>query len=91
MGRKGFKSNKLLCARREARHWNRCQQRDLRDGLRNRDVADVANLAMLLVGFVPVPVPGSLRGEKSDAQDQRDSQQPRGVTVHRFGFVAFHF
>ncbi len=60
---KRFKSNDLLASGREARHRNRCQHRDLRDWLRDRDVPDVANLTMLLVGFVTVPVPGSLRRE----------------------------
>src|ERR1700722_6883233 len=91
MRRNRFKSNDLLGSGREARHRNRSQQRDLRGRLRNRDVAEGTDLAMLLVGFVPVPVPGGLRGEQADANNQRDGHQPRGATVYGFGFAAFHF
>ena len=87
---KGFKPNRLLRLRRESRNRNGRQQRDLRGRLRNRYVADVADLAMLLVRFVPVPVTRSLRGEQPDAQKQRDSQQPRGDSTFRLGFSEIH-
>ena len=47
----------------------------LRGGTRYGDVAGVADLAMLLVGGMPVPVAGSLHGEEAHGEDQGDGQQ----------------
>jgi len=47
----------------------------LRGGLRHRDMGRVADLAMLFVGGVPVPVPGSLHGKEAHGKDQGHRQQ----------------
>src|ERR1700721_1147013 len=48
---------------------------DLRRGLRYGDVAGVADLTMLFVGGVPMPVPGSLHGEQAHGKNQGHRQQ----------------
>jgi hypothetical protein len=47
----------------------------LRGGLRYGDVPGVANLAMLFVGGVPMPVPGSLHGKEAHGKNQGHRQQ----------------
>jgi hypothetical protein len=47
----------------------------LRRGLRYGDVPGMANLAMLFVGGVPVPMPGSLHGKEAHGKDQGHRQQ----------------
>jgi hypothetical protein len=47
----------------------------LRRGLRYGEVADVANLAMLFVRGVPMPVPGSLHGKQAHRENQGHRQQ----------------
>ena len=47
----------------------------LRGRLRYGDVAGVADLAMLFVGGVPVPVPGSLHGKEAHGKNQGHCQQ----------------
>ena len=47
----------------------------LGSGLRYGDMAGVADLAMLLVGGVPVPVPCSLHGKEAHGENQRHRQQ----------------
>ena len=41
-----------------------------RGGLRYRDVSRVANLAMLFVGGVPMPVPRCLHGKEAHGKNQ---------------------
>jgi hypothetical protein len=48
---------------------------NLRAGRRYGDVAGVADLAMLFVGGVPMPVPGGLHGEEAHGKDQGHRQQ----------------
>jgi hypothetical protein len=47
----------------------------LRRALRYGDVPCVADLAMLFVGGMPVPVPGGLHGEKAHGKNQGHRQQ----------------
>jgi hypothetical protein len=47
----------------------------LRGGPRYGDVAGVADLAMLLVRGVPMPVPGSLHGKEAHGKNQGHRQQ----------------
>ena len=47
----------------------------LRGGLRYGDVPGMADLAMLFVGGVPMPVPGSLHGKQAHGKDQGHRQQ----------------
>jgi hypothetical protein len=49
--------------------------RYLRRCLRNRCVADVADLAMIFVVRVGVPVADGVRRQKSEREDNRDRQQ----------------
>ncbi len=50
-------------------------------GLRDRGVADVADLAMLFIGRVPMPVPGRFHGEDAHGEDQGDGQQSYGYAL----------
>jgi len=47
----------------------------LRRGLRHGDMAGMADLAMLFVGGVAVPVPCCLHGKKAHGKNQGDRQQ----------------
>jgi hypothetical protein len=47
----------------------------LRGGLRYGDVTRVADLAMLFVGGMPMPVPSSLHGKQAHGKDQGHRQQ----------------
>ena len=47
----------------------------LRRGLRYGDVAGVADLAMLFVRGVAMPVPGSLHGKQAHGKNQGHRQQ----------------
>ena len=59
----------------KSRDGNRRLRFQLRRGLRHGDVARMADLAMLFVGGVPVPVPGSLHGKEAHGKDQGHRQQ----------------
>jgi hypothetical protein len=47
----------------------------LRGGRRYGDVAGVADLAMLFIGGVAMPVPGGLHGEEAHGKNQGHRQQ----------------
>lgn len=59
---------------REAGHGGGRLQSGLRGRQRNRDVADVANLAMLLVVGIIVIVNQRVEAQRADHEDQRDGQ-----------------
>ena len=65
----------LILADRKASNRDRRLRLDFRRGLRYGDMARVADLAMLFVGGVPMPVPGSLHGEQAHGKDQGHRQQ----------------
>jgi len=46
----------------------------LRSGLRHGNVPGVADLAMLFVGGVPMPVPGCLHGKEAHGKNQGHCQ-----------------
>ena len=48
---------------------------DLRRGLRYGDVAGVADLTMLFVGGVPMPMPCCLHGKEAHGKNQGHRQQ----------------
>jgi hypothetical protein len=48
---------------------------NLRRRLRHSDVTGVADLAMLFVGGMPMPVAGSLHGKKAHGKNQGHRQQ----------------
>lgn len=49
--------------------------------LRHSSVSDMANLAMLLVGRVLVPMPDSLDGKGAHGENQGDRQQSKGYLL----------
>jgi hypothetical protein len=53
----------------------------LRGGLRDCGVTDVADLAMLFVGGVLMPVPSSLHGKQAHAQHEGHGQQSYGYSL----------
>ena len=65
----------LILADRKASNRDRRLRLDLRRGLRYGDMARVADLAMLFVGGVPMPVPGSLHGKQAHGKNQGHRQQ----------------
>jgi hypothetical protein len=52
------------------RDWRRSLNRDLSCRLRNRRVPNVADLAMLLVGRLGVPMAGRIRTQSGDRQGE---------------------
>jgi len=70
MRAKRFKFTEFFVRRYKTSHCRWRQQRDSRGGLRNRYMADVADLAVLLVGGVTVPVPGCLHGKQPHRKNQ---------------------
>ena len=73
-----FKFDRFFVAGYKAGHCRRRQQGYTRCRLRNSDVAHMANLAMLLVGSVSVPMPGRLHRKQPDGKNQGDGQHSRG-------------
>jgi hypothetical protein len=67
MGAEDLKSYELRFRAGETRHGHRRKQSHVHRGLCNRDVADVAHLAMLGVRFVRVPVARRLHGKQTHA------------------------
>ena len=65
----------LILADRKASNRDRRLRLDLRRGLRYGDMARVADLTMLFVGGVPMPVPGSLHGKQAHGKNQGHRQQ----------------
>ena len=70
MRAKRFKFTEFFVRRYKANHRRWRQQRDSRRCLRNRYMAEVADLAVLLVGGVSVPVPGCLHGKQPHRKNQ---------------------
>ena len=52
----------------------------LRRGLRHRDVAGVADLAMLFIGGASMPVPCGLHGKEAHAKNQGHRQKSQGYS-----------
>ena len=67
--RRKFFSERESCYRRS------CLHNHLRRRLRNRGVSDMADLAMILVVRVDVPVADRVRGQQNQREDHRDCQQ----------------
>jgi hypothetical protein len=65
----------LIFGDRKSSPRDRRLQFHLRRGPRYGDVAGVANLAMLFVGGVPMPVPSRLHGKKAHGKTQGHGQQ----------------
>lgn len=78
MSAKCFKLSGFLVGGYKADYRRRGQQCYARRRLRNRGVAEVTDLAMLLVGRTSVPVPGCLHGKQAHGKNQGNGQQSRG-------------
>jgi hypothetical protein len=65
----------LIFGGRESGDRDRRLHFHLRGWLRNRDMARVADLAMLFVGGVPMPMAGSLHGKEAHGKNQGHRQQ----------------
>jgi hypothetical protein len=70
-----FKIGRGFFGEREPRNGSGCLHGHLRRRLRNRGVADVADLAMILVVRVDMPVADGVRGQQDQRDDDRDCQQ----------------
>jgi len=84
VGAKRFTRNRFLVGRRKPRDRNGRQQFHLRHGLRHRHVSDVADLAMLLVRFVTMPVPGSLHGKQAHGKHEGHGHQSYGDSLRHW-------
>jgi hypothetical protein len=65
MRAKRFKLDCFFACAHESGDWNGHKQCNLRDGLRNSNMAYVADLAMLFVRGMPMPVPSRLHGKQA--------------------------
>jgi hypothetical protein len=65
----------LIFGDRKSRDRDGRLQFHLRGGLGYRDMARVANLAMLFVGGVPMPMPSCLHGKEAHGKNQGHCQQ----------------
>lgn len=77
----GVESYFLAFAGRKSGDRNRRPHPYLRGGLRDCGVTDVADLAMLFVGGVLMPVPSCLHGKQAHRKDQGQSQQSNGYSL----------
>jgi hypothetical protein len=57
---------------------------DLRSGLGDCNVPDMADLTMLLVGGVLMPVPSGLHGKQAHGKDQGYGQQSYGYSLGHY-------
>ena len=71
----GFNGRLLLAHERESRNRKLETGKRLSGRLGNSGVADVANLAMLFIGGVLMPMPGCLDGKGAYSQNQGHRQQ----------------
>jgi hypothetical protein len=74
-GRRFF-SEREFCNRRSCLHGH------FRRRLRNRSVSDMADLAMILVVRVDMPVAHRVRGQQDQREDHRDYQQTFCCALH---------
>jgi hypothetical protein len=74
-GANKIKFGRKFFSERESCDWRCCLHDHLRCRLRNRGVSDVADLAMILVVCVAVPVADRVRGQQNQREDDRDCQQ----------------
>ena len=56
----------------------------LRRGLRYGDVTGMADLAMLFVRGVPMPMPGCLHGKQAHGKNQGHGQQSYGYSLGHY-------
>lgn len=71
-----LKKQKGFRGRSEARERQRSMQGQMRRGNRARNMADVANLAVLLVEGVAVPVNQGMHAQRAHHYDEDDGQYP---------------
>ena len=73
-----FKIGRKFFGERESRNRSGCLHGHLRRRLWNRGMSNVADLAMILVVRVAMPVADRMRRERSERQNGRDGQQTSG-------------
>ena len=71
----------MIFGDRKSRHSEWGLQAHLHRGLRHGGVADVANLAMLFVGGVLMPVPSCLHGKQAHTKHEGHGQQSKGYSL----------
>ena len=71
----------LIFGDRKSSDGDRQLRFDLRRGLRYGDMAGVADLAMLFVGGMAMPVASGLHGEEAHGKNQGHRQQSQGYSL----------
>jgi hypothetical protein len=77
----GVETDFLVFSEGKSRDRNGPAHAHLRRGLRNCGVPEVADLAMLFVGGVLMPVPSGLCGKDAHAKNEGQSQQSYGYSL----------
>ena len=80
----GVETDFLVFADSKSRDRDGPLDSDLRSGLRDSSVPDMAELAMLFVGGVLMPVPGCLHGKKAHGENQGNRQQSYGYSLGHY-------
>jgi len=70
----GFKNRSGFFSRREPCHRHGRLHYHMRRGLRDGDVPDLANLAVLLAASVRMPMAGGVKGQSAHGEDQGHRQ-----------------
>ena len=81
MAANGVGGQVLIFGDRKSRHRNGRLHPHLHSRLRHSGVADVANLAMLFVRGMLMPVRSCLQGKQAHAKDEGHGQQPYGYSL----------
>lgn len=76
-----IKTRRGFFGQSKARSLSRCLFDHLRRRLRNRGVSHMADLAMILVVGVSVPMADAMRGQQGQRKDGSDNQQPPGNSL----------
>lgn len=80
----GIETYFLFFRRRISRYRNRCARAQLRGGLWDRRVANMADLTMLFVRRVLMPVPSCLHGKQAHGKNQGYRQQSYGDSLGHY-------
>ena len=80
----GVKTYFLVFADSNSRDRDGSLDSNLRGGLRDSNVPDMADLAMLFVGGVFMPVPSGLHGKQAHGKDQGYGQQSYGYSLGHY-------
>ena len=80
----GVKAYFLVFADSNSRDRDGPLDSDLRSRLRDGNVPDMADLAMLFVGGVFMPVPSGLHGKQAHGKNQGHGQQSYGYSLGHY-------